>query len=156
MHSKIFQVSKTPISKKDWIYADMYLESFVGRVADYTDDIDDAARKVWLENLSRVPGLSVSNVSEQLMIVSKEEYFREYYKEFKEMIDKLSKVSLRDFCEAHQSFELNAFRLQSSISDEFGYYVDIDEGYPMPLQDYVRCCDDGDKLYIGGIVDYHY
>lgn len=154
MHSRIFQVSKEPIRKEDWIEEDRYYDGFVSSVAEYVETVGDPEEDYdWLGTSK---GLEVDLETKTLKIVSKEEYFKGAYNNFKEQVEKCSEVSLEDFISGRTA--LNVFRISQSYEDDHGFYIDDNgENYGITtLDDFVRCAPEGDVFYLGAVTDYHF
>ena len=104
MHSRIFQVSREPITEENKISEYRYDEGFVGNNGvDYVVPTDNRQADLeWLTFCHR--GIKVETSYDitkkgitKLTIVSKEEYFEEKFNEFQEGLKKLSDYTLSDF-----------------------------------------------------------
>ena len=68
------------------------------------------------------------------------------YDEFKELTKDVTLEKFKDW--------YWVYKVKECLSDESGTYIYYD--YPRTIDDFVRdVVKDGDKFYIGGIVDYH-
>lgn len=153
MHSRIFQVSKQPIKKEDYIGSDYYDYDhwFFHSIADYVSD--DCYRNEdiqWLQDC--VNGITFGNDDngEYFIIENKEEYFESAFKKFKELLDSLKDCTIKDFTTEIQEFWI----MKNVYEDKFGFYVDIDDEL-MTFDHFIRVFSEKDKFYIGGTVDYH-
>lgn len=158
MHSKIFQVSRDPLTRDDWVSEFHYYDNFVGRIADYLERIGDGkGRRSCIEDLSMHNGIIANPISETLTIKSKIEFFRGYYEDFKNAVDNLREISIYDFSDSSFMLSMDMYRLNAAVSNEFNYYIEDTDGCDLvTLQDFVRTHKDGDRFYIGAIIDYHF
>lgn len=152
MHSRIFQISTSPIEKDDYIGEEEYYEGwFVGSIADYVSDTDEPESDYeWLGSL---PGLEIDVKGKTMKVVSKEEFFKRKYASFKEHLQNLEKVTLAEFCTYSADAEM--YCAKAAYSDRYGFYVD--DGSLKTLDDFMRSdtVKEGDIFYLGGVVDYH-
>lgn len=155
MHSKIFQVSKQPIAKKDYYNADKYLDWFVGEIADYTDDIHDEQDIIsCLEWLGEVNGLSVGVGNRTLCVESRALYFKDRYTSFQHALRKVQNADFEAFCD-DVMLKYNVSALAGVYNDRFGFYIDFDDDL-MSLDEWVRYVKEGRMFYIGAVIDYHF
>lgn len=160
MHSRIYQISETPINREDYIEEDKYYDHwFTSSVADYVngdtnrdDDIE------WLQNCYGNKGLSFGrdDNGKYFVIEDKSKYFEAGFEEFKKALQELSENTLDDFISGKGDMSL--FRLKNSYDDEFGFYVDDGgEYYGLTTFDrFMRGANTGTKYYIGATIDYHF
>ena len=160
MHSRIYQISKTPIDREDYIDEDKYYDHwFTSSVADYVngdtnrnDDIE------WLQNCYGNKGLSFGqdDNGEYFVVEDKVKYFEANFKKFQDELEELSKKTLDDFMGGERDMSL--YRLKSSYDDEFGFYIDDNfEYYGVATFDrFMRYATVGTKYYIGATIDYHF
>ena len=156
MHSKIFQISKSPISEDEFIDESKYFDNFVGYIADYVDDL--GANEDCYEWLGGTPGIEYHQSDKSITIVDKSAYFSGKYKEFKECLESLSKLSEETFSTSDFEFGMDMYRLKAAYNDEFAFYFDDDgeEFYMRTLDDFMREVSNGDKFYRGNVIDYHF
>lgn len=153
MHSRTFQVSERPIEKEDYITEDNYAYEhwFIESIADYVSadcNRDDDIK--WLKDCTPGFTLGKDENGEYFIINSKEEYFKPAFEGFKKALEKLHDISIEQFMEYVDIYGLNSY-----YEDKYGFYIDIDDEL-QTLDEFVRGCDNGEKYYIGGTVDYHY
>lgn len=157
MHSRIFQISETPIDKCDYIEEDKYYDHwFTNSVADYvngnTDRNDDIE---WLKDCYENRGLSfgIDDGGEYFVIEDKLKYFAPKLEEFKSMINKLLDITIEDF--ASIKGDMDMYHLRMSYEEKFGFYIDSYDWGLCALDDFIRQNQNGDKFYIGATIDYH-
>ena len=160
MHSRIYQISKTPIDRDDYIEEDKYYDHwFTSSVADYVngdtnrdDDIE------WLQNCYGNKGLSFGHDDngEYFIVEDKVKYFETNFKEFQKELEELSKKTLDDFMGGESNMSL--YRLKSSYDDEFGFYIDDSFEYHgvVTFDRFMRSATEDTKYYIGATIDYHF
>lgn len=153
MHNDIYQLSTKPISGSDFISADYFEESVWEPFADYLDDryeedesYDDAYMTFPLMGIFEREGDCLTYLGEGNIR-------REWMDEVRaEMVDENSIDS-----------DINRFKLCRSIEHPFTYDRFCIEDWCMDPQTsgefltYVlKKLKKGDKLYLGGVVDFHY
>ena len=156
MHSRIFQVSRKPISQEDLIEEYRYEDSFVGSHADYvvkqseSEGIDDLD---WLQTATK--GLEIDTEKKTITITSKEKFFETKHEKFQELLEKLQYMSLKEFSNAQNSFDM--YDLESAYNDKYGFYIDDNDEYCglTTLDDWVRNAEENKTYYVGNIFDYH-
>lgn len=159
MHSKIFQMSEEPIKPDDYKTADDYLDTGFMQIADYTDDLDDEGRKGCIEWLAKYLESGAEIKDGVLEIKDKKKLFERSFESFKAAASQLTFISFDNFCEPEFSAEAEdmgyaMYKLNAAYSDKYGFYVDIDD-FPVPINDFLRRAHDGDRYYIGAVIDYH-
>lgn len=148
MHCKIFELSKKPI--KNRINEDTFMDgddSFVGSIADYVQDIDDTYEDAIKALLYELGASAIYNKEENsITIVHKNMFLKVNFDKFKELTKDATYEQFNDWYWVSQ--------VQNCLTDKYGTYIYYN--YPKPIDDFMREVKDGDKFYIGGILDYHY
>ena len=159
MHSRIFEISKTPVDENERFSSSDIPDNFYHSVADYTDDAVDRFEDIkWL-----ISGLkSIISKEEGDKFIFKEGYkqiyFRRKHSEFVSKAAELSRVSLDVFCGDESSvypMDMEMFKLRGLYDGHFEFYVYFEDEL-MTLDYWIRHYDLSGTLYVGGIVDYHY
>jgi hypothetical protein len=158
MHSRIFQISKTPINIEDYIDESHYYDHwFTNEIADYVNgdtvrenDID------WLKACVENRGISFSPYGDGMHIIveDKVKYFESKFNRFHDSLKELSTVSIEEFISGQCG--LSMYNLKEAYDDRFGFYVDSDETDLVTFDDFVRQAEVGAKYYIGTTIDYHF
>lgn len=160
MHSRIFELSTSPIHRKERITSYGIPEWFCGSIADYVDDISESEREGELTWFVSRFGEHCSRAGDKISFGEKvkESYFAAKYRTF---ISSLSAAlcTLKDFSGASEDTNLPMvmFRLQESYEDRYSFYVydhDIEE--LLTLDSWVRRTDLSKSYYLGGVIDYHF
>lgn len=158
MHSRIFQLSASPIDKENYIVeSDYYDHWFTNQIADYVDGDCNRDESIgWLYSYSKAYDVSKCNDGNYRLVVhNKEIYFENAYKSFVEEVNKLTDMSLEQFTNG-----FNLYGLTNAYEDKFGFYVDLyGDGHGnelMTLDAFIRRCNVGTVYYIGGVIDYHF
>lgn len=158
MHGKIFQITKEKYNESAWISSDDYYDHwFVGAIADYVSD--DVDRKECIEWLKTSLNGAINIRGNILTIVDKGKYFERKFAEFREQLDALTKISAEQFMGNEPSdIDMTVYRLKEAYDDKYGYYVDDcgEWGGLGTFDDFMRRSTNGERYYIGGIVDYHF
>ena len=163
MHSRIFQVSGSPIAEEDYIKeSDYYDDTFVGEVADYVSEETDREDDLdWLKGCCD-EGITIDIENGTLVINDKRKYFEKKFDKFKELLNKLNEeTTLEAFARLDKSY----WGLSSALydldcianGDKFGFYInDMDDGgYTTRFDEFVRFAEEGKTYYFGGTLDYH-
>lgn len=153
MHSRIFQLSKKPIGREDYITEMNYWNHwFLHSVADYvTDDCDRNEDIEWLQNATNGISFGKDEYGEYLVIESKAEYFEQAFTRFKELLNDIKYCTIEDFAKGIQE----VYIMKNIHEEKWGFYVEINDEL-MPFDNFIRAYNVQDKFYIGGTVDYHY
>ena len=160
MHSRIFQLSETPIDEADFIEESYYFDHwFTREIADYVngdtnrdDDIN------WLKSFANGVEFGCDGDGEFLIVNSKEDYFASSFETFKQCLDKVNqKCNIEDFVKGVGEM----WSLKNAHEDRFGFYVDVCYeagcvGDMMSFDEFVRGANVGIKYYIGNTIDYHF
>lgn len=158
MHSRIFQVSREPIDKEDYIDESNYYDHwFTNLIADCVNGDTDRGDDVkWLKECYEKSGLSFGKDSggEYFIIDDKAKYFKPKFEEFCKALDELKKITLEDF--SSNKCNMPVYLLKGAHNDKFGFYIDSDETSLRTLDEFVRYADIGIKYYIGVTIDYHW
>lgn len=158
MHSRIYQISKKPIPKCDYIEEDNYYDHwFTNEIADYVNgntDRDDDIK--WLKDCYEDNGLSfgVDDNGKYFIIEDKTKYFLGNFEAFKKALEELSKTTLDDFMSGECGTSM--YRLKEAYNDKFGFYVECEDCGCESFDGFMRYATVGVKYYIGATIDYHY
>ena len=158
MHSRIYQISNTPIDKCDYIEENKYYDHwFTNSVADYVDGNTDRGDDIqWFKDCYENRGLSfgADDGGEYFVIEDKLKYFTPKLEEFKTQIEELLNATVEDF--ASVKLDMNIYRLRMAYEEKFGFYIDGDDWGVCTLDDLIRSNYNGSKFYIGATIDYHF
>ena len=153
MHSRIFQVSMTPIKEIDYVTeADYNYEHwFCREIADYVVESDDRNADIeWLKSCAKGLIFDKDNYGDYFVVKNKEDYFESKFKTFQTSLDKIKECTIEDFSNGI----LGMWSLRNAYEEKFGFYVDAD-GEVLTFDSFVRSCATNEKYYIGNILDYH-
>lgn len=169
MHSRAFQVSRTPISTEDWIHEEelCFEDGMPIPVADYIVDSNDRLGDIeWLtENLAlynkglEKPVFTFDATQSMTFYPGfAKAYFEPKFKEFKEASERLT---LNDFMDR---FGVERFAVQMTLDEKYGFYIyDDQDGYFVSLDAFIRRIGflmehehlESMTYYFGGTLDYH-
>jgi len=151
MHSRIYQLTKEPIPKEEWLTEEDFFDtSFIGAVADYVRTQPETERQDDIEWLmSQTKGVfAIDKDKVHVLPGAKQRYFSEKFNKFKE---KTENLTLDEFCNSDTIWELNRL-----MQEEYTFYVYDEHACWKPLDQFIRDAEEGAVFYIGGIVDYHF
>jgi hypothetical protein len=162
MHSRIFQVSKTPIDPENFLTESEIPESFIVATADYVGESENRTDDIaWLMN-DHSDVLMPGPVAEtfQLAKNGKECYFRRSYRRFLEAVAMLTTTTFQAFIAEEPGPGDNAvdywmYQLKEAYSNKFGFYIYEDEELK-PMNMWIRNAKADTVYYIGGVLDYHF
>lgn len=158
MHSRIYQISKTPINKEDYIEESNYYDHwFTNQIADYVNgDTNRESDINWLKACYNNKGLSFGedDGGEYFVVEDKFKYFADRFERFKNTLNELSSVTLDDF--ANGTCGGKIYNLKSEYDDEFGFYIDSEDTWLETFDAFIRYIDNSTKYYIGATIDYHW
>lgn len=153
MHSRIFQIARNedllipPLSEDDILD-----NGFLDRVgADYVSDITN--REDDIAQLTEIPGITVT--LDTLTVTSKVDYMRGNFTLFKEKLNHLNSIGIKEFTEGSSSLAYSMYMLNEAYNDKLGYYV-WTCGSLYTFDEFVRMTDEGVLHHIGNTLDYHY
>ncbi len=157
MHSTIFQISRERIDKQDYIKESKYYENSIGRITDYAA-IRPGEREAEIEYLRRnLEGIAEFD-GDSFCMLNKKVYFLEKYSCFKKELRSLSAVTIDDFISAYAGQTSSGiWKLRQVYENQYGAYVDDNYGELglITFDEFMRTVDNGDKFYIGAVLDYH-
>lgn len=158
MHSRIFQISKEPIKKDDYIEESNYYDHwFTNSIADYVDGDTDREDDIqWLKDCYADSGLSfgIDDGGEYFIIEDKVKYFAKRFDVFQKTLKELQDITLDDF--ASGKCGMYMYTLKSTYDDEFGFYIDSEDTSLETFDSFIRHSGNGAKFYIGATIDYHF
>ena len=158
MHSRIYQINKTPINKEDYIEESYYYDHwFTHSIADYVNDNTDRDDDIkWLKDCYEEKGFSfgTDDKGEYFIIEDKSKYFAINFEAFQKALEELMKSTLDDFMNGKCGTSL--YRLKKSYNNKFGFYVECEDCGCETFDGFIRYAATGVKYYIGATIDYHY
>ena len=148
MHSRIFQLTTKPIKESEWLTEndDDILQTFPYSVAKPDGKRDDEIR--WLLDVCPKCFIWIEDNTLDVLPNAKFDYFGGRFRELKK---KVGNLHFEEFCD-----EYYARNLIELIEDKFGFHVYDDDGYVKTMDTFMRQVKVNTKLYIGGILDYHF
>lgn len=152
MHNNIFQLSASPINADEFITDNSFELSEIDDFADYVQEPDGDISKSYDE----FPFLETMFTREDDKLIYKGcgEVFRTWHKAVCQEIGKLSEEGLKD--------SMNTWRVKQLITEPFTrdkFYLN-EHGYNMDSSEFLQYCakrfKEGDTLYLGGVLDFHW
>lgn len=160
MHSRIFEISRTPIDPEDYLKEYSIPDGFCGAIADYVDEDTDRKSDIeWLmQYLNGAATYSEEDDSLSFQPKAMKKVFSAKYIAFRESLNDLSSVSEEVFFgESHdRDLSMMMYRLKEAYSNEFGFYIYSHDWGLLTLDEWLRDADPSEKYYIGGTLDYHF
>lgn len=153
MHNNIYQLSTSPIDADDFIAESSFEPSEIDDFADYVLEYEGDLSDVYND----FPFLGTMFASEDDKLIYKGcgDVFRTWHKAICQEAGKLSEEGLKD--------GMNTWRLGTLLSEPFTrdrFYLEEKCGYPMGSSEFLQYCaknlKEGDALYLGGVLDFHW
>ena len=155
MHSRVFQVSKSPIKEENLITESRYYEwhhpDYVCQVENDKNIIAD------LEGFqTATKGIKVDTEARTITVTSKKEYFEEKLEKFRALAEELSTITQDEFMSSKSSYKFSD--LEDLYNNKYSFYIDDNDEYCglTTLDSWVRYSEENKTYYIGSIFDYHY
>lgn len=158
MHARIYQISLENKCQDDWISEDSITESDMGYLGiDYiTESRDREDDLKWLKDCLPTSMFSVEG-NEITLLNDGNEILRRSFNSIKDFVNG---VDVEDYIKDLIMFE---YRIKSKSRDILNichlFFIDGWAGHPCHSTDFVRFCHGckpGTKLYVNGILDYHF
>lgn len=151
-HFLIVELSEEPIAIEDRVTAGyFYDDADIQYVADYVQDLNETIlsydEAVELFNNELGVAAVYNKEDNSITITHIEKFFEEDFKVVKELVEN---ATLDDFMNNYWSY-----RVKDRINPTFGTYVYHTNECVYSLHDFLRGYKNGEKLYLGGICDYH-
>lgn len=162
MHSKIFQISSKPISKDEYTSPETYYDNS-GDFADYIGDEvkDEEDRDDYIGYFADVVKDVFTPVGRGVLAYKGEDAMRQFKQKWAAEIKRLSDELTAD----NMLCEQRLYRISKATAETHihtSYRVDIEDwcggcAYPIgELIEWAACqLKEGDRIYIGAIIDYH-
>ncbi|HHW57980.1 MAG TPA: hypothetical protein GXX15_10030 [Clostridia bacterium] len=155
MHGTIFQLEEKPLRfEEDFACEEDFYDDFVKVIADYVnEDIDrDAEIRYFVEYLKKYKEI-MYDPQEYSIIFPKgfrEEYFSERFFNLKKFVQELT---LEEF----STDSTKVWILKNLINEKYGIYIYSRQSSWITFDEFVRCnLKEGQKYYIGTVLDYHF
>lgn len=151
-HCLIVELSEKPIAIEDRVMPGWFDDSTdINYAADYVQSLEEAGitYEDAVDSFIKEIGVAATYNKEDnsITFTNIEKFFEGAFKLVKEMVEK---ATLQDFMNSFW-----AYRLTDQIRPVFGTYVYHTGECSYPLPEFLRGYKNGEKLYLGGICDYH-
>ena len=156
MHSKIIQVSRTPLVFDDYVEEDAFYDNFACWIADYVDDdVCPEVRKDVIDGFIHMFGSDITTEWDEndgtsfivaegwkdVFAAQRLQYAREY----------LARATVDDMKTGNVVYELEKY-----LGDPFGVYIYENGCLTMLVRWLCERMREGVRYYFGAVVDYHY
>ena len=155
MHSRIFQISETPVDQEDYLTSEDCYDTMES-IADYITDCDREEGIAWLmETISKYA--EFTNDGNVTSFVLSDDYLTKHFKErhrsFVSYAKKLYETSFEDFCMGKAYMDVVKFDDEFNRKYEF-YFIQENEADTM--DQFMRYAESGKRYYVGAVLDYHW
>ena len=158
MHSRIFELSRTPVSPEDRFNTNDIPDGFYHNIADYAIDETNRAEDIaWFVSCYRsIIAIGEDGESITFNHMAKQDYFRFKHQKFIEKAAELSAVSLDAFVgDTPYPIDFTVYELNDAYKDKFSFYIYF-ESELVPMDEFIRSFSLEGTFYFGGTVDYHF
>ena len=158
MHSRIFELSRTPVSPEDRFNTNDIPDGFYHNIADYAIDETNRAEDIaWFVSCYRsIIAIGEDGESITFDHMAKQDYFRFKHQKFIEKAAELSAVSLDAFVgDTPYPIDFTVYELNDAYKDKFSFYIYF-ESELVPMDEFIRTFSLDGVFYFGGTVDYHF
>lgn len=151
-HCLIVELSEEPIEIEDRVTAVQFEDSDdINYAADYVQDLNETDlsydEAVELFNNELGEAVVYNKEDNSITITNIEKFFEKDFRVVKELVEN---ATLDDFMDNYWSY-----KVRNHIRPVFGTYVYHTDDCSYPLPEFLRGYKNGEKLYLGGICDYH-
>lgn len=158
MHAKIYQVTREELSRDEYITFDSYEPLQVSNYCDYTGEVYEYEEEDCLKSLDRILEGVFYREGRTLTYVGAENFMYEFVEAIKKSASELTVEKMKDW---RTMFALKRLLDETHIEYEHRFVFGPDqEAFPESLGEFMQevyvTLKPGDKLYVGGIVDFHY
>ena len=160
MHSRIFQISETPVKKDEYITSDYYYDNpTVLNMSDYTSDDTDRSEDIeWLKEY--MDGVLEFN-GDSFTVINRKNYFTEKFNGFKEQLAIIQARLDMDYFMSDKTnkndIDFDMYELKTAYEDKLSFWADTEDWGIIPMDKFMRdAAKEGETYYIGGTVDYHF
>lgn len=160
MHSKIFQISKSPIDKEDYASPCYYYDNS-DEFADYIGDEEEGEFREdcikylakWLSDLFSYDG--------KAFVYKGKDALQEFKRKWAEAIkDLASGLTADNILSDGNINKLKALARETHLDTSFRFDIEEWNGWAGPMHDLIDYAEynlkSGDRIYIGAVIDYHY
>lgn len=162
MHSRIIQVSKSPIEPVDYTQPVEIPDYFQASIADYVIEVDDRQEELDYV-MESFKGILVAGTEKNSFCVTDEgrkQYFQGGYQRFREICALMLTMSLDAFIGTETGPEGKAvsqfmYELNEAYADKYGFYI-YENDELQPLCEWLREADTNVVYYFGNVLDYHF
>ena len=158
-HSRIFELSREPFKEISFTPDDIP-KWFFYSISDGAEEQTPDERKESIKWLFEYAGTLFDTDGDSFIFKKNGnvEYFKPLYSSFKKVFEEMKLPSLEEFSRMEKDFfdfDLNFFKLSEALHHKYEFYFYVDD-WLMPMPEFVRnFFKEGDRYYIGGVVDYH-
>ena len=154
MHNSIFQLSTSPIDADQFITENTFEPCEIDDFADYVQEPSGDLSKAYDEFPFLTLGAMFTREGDKLIYRGCSDIFRTWHKAVCKEMEKLSEEGLKD--------GMNTWRMGTLLNEPFTrdrFYLN-EYGYHMDSSDFLQYCannlKEGDVLYLGGVLDFHW
>lgn len=156
MHSRIYQITSEEQEREDYLTSGSLEYNEISDFADYTADIDEGEEEDELNDLARLLTGVFRHEGRTLIYEGAETFIREWHNKIREQA---MTMTVEDFKDWRTLFDLRQITDETHLRTPVRFYGYDGDDLPYPMGDFITHAfvhlKPGDKLYVGGILDYH-
>ena len=154
MHGRLFEIREQRLDRDEWITESAFYEEETGNWCDWVMVSEDREGDLeWLK--SALPASIFKVEGDEIEIISDgKEFVEEWIEELKKKVNSLTYEKAMSFSGLYQI----KWSLSNMLNNDFMFYSDYSEYAHNPTEFIQDClCNyQGKKLYVCGIIDYHF
>ena len=159
MHSNIYQLSKKPIDKEEWVSSEYFYDNSQD-FADYIgDEIKGDDRTECIKNLQHALS-DIFDLDGETLVYKGEDNMNKFLDDWaKEINKKAAGITWSTILEFPNLYRLECLTQRTHLDLEYRFFIEDYNSYAGPLSDLVEYAaskmKEGDRLQIGAVIDYH-
>jgi len=162
MHGKIFQIDTKPISRDEYVSP----EEFYDNSSDFADYIGDEvtdrqARKDYVGYLAGDLKGVFKPAGKDCLVYLGKEALRKFLQDWADDIKaKAAELTADNILKQERLYKIRATTKETHRRTDYRVYIDEWNGWAGPFEGIIEWAanqlKEGDKIYVGAIIDYHY
>ena len=154
MHNKIYQIGRERINGDDFITECDFMPENYSHFADWIQDVDNDEYEELYKRLDHQFEGVFTRDGDELTYIGAEKFMEKWLAHIKAFVEPLTVESMKDW---YPMFKVEDIIKNTHLCTPTKIYVDEEI---QDLGDFMRSvfaeAKPGDKLYLGGIIDYHW
>lgn len=154
MHSKIFQITRERVNADEFITTEEFSTEDYSWFADWIQDVDDDSYEDLYESIEHLLDGVFTRNGDELTYVGAEKFCENWMNHIKALVEPLTVESVKEFMPlwlVKSAINNTHLRTETKI-----YFDGVMENFGDFIRTVFASLKTGDKLYLGGVVDFHW